>query len=236
MVNEVLGIIPAKGLSKGLPNKNLYHFCGKPLVQWAIEVSMRSRHIVRTVVSSDSNKILRLSRKLMADVIERPAELATDIASNESVIEHTVNYLSQTEGYRPDVLVLLQPTSPLRTCEDSDRAMELYFESGCSAVISGYELERNPLEEFLINDEGRLTAIMDDKYPFLPRQQLPRAFRPNGAIYIVKAELFMETHCLLTDDTKPFFMDKQKSIDIDTIEDLKAAAEFNQRCLLNSQA
>ena len=77
---------------------------------------------------------------------------------------------------------------------------------------------------------------MDDKYPFLPRQQLPRAFRPNGAIYIVKAELFMETHCLLTDDTKPFFMDKQKSIDIDTIEDLKAAAEFNQRCLLNSQA
>ena len=78
---------------------------------------MRSRHIVRTVVSSDSDKILRLSRKLRADVIERPAELATDIASNESVIEHTVNYLNQTEGYRPDVLVLLQPTSPLRTCE-----------------------------------------------------------------------------------------------------------------------
>lgn len=226
MGNEVLGIIPAKGRSKKLSDKNLHPLCGKALVSWTIEASIQSRHITRTVVSSDSDKILEVAKKAGADVIKRPQELAIDAASTESVIVHTVEYLRKAEEYKPDVLVLLQPTSPLRTYEDIDRAMELYLNSECSAVISGYELERNPLKEFLINDEGKLTAIMDEKFPFLPRQQLPRAFRPNGAIYIVKTDLFMQTHSLLTDNTKPFFMDKQKSIDIDSVDDLRVAENY----------
>lgn len=226
MGNEVLGIIPAKGHSKKLPNKNLHPLCGRALVSWTIEASIQSRHITRTVVSSDSNEILEVSRKLGADVIERPAELASDAASTESVIAHTVKHLSKTEGYSPDTLALLQPTSPLRTYEDIDKAIELYLNSECSAVISGYELERNPLKEFIINDRGRLTAIMDEKFPFLPRQQLPRTFRPNGAIYIIKTDLFMQTYSLLTDNTMPFFMDKQKSIDIDSIDGLRVAENY----------
>ena len=80
-----------------------------------------------------------------------------------------------------------------------------------------------------------MTAIIDNSYPFRPRQQLPPAFRPNGAIYIVKAELFRQTHCLLTDNTKPFFMNKQKSIDIDTLDDLNAAAKFYEQSTLRSR-
>lgn len=193
---------------------------------------MQSRHITHTIVSSDSDEILELSRKLGADVVERPRKLATDIASSESVVAHAVEHLYQMEGYRPDVLVLLQPTSPLRTHEDINEAMELYFNSGCSAVISGYELDRDLLKVFVINDEGRLAAPAGQNFPFLPRQQLPRVFQPNGAIYIVKADLFMQTHSLLTSDTRPFSMDKEKSIDIDNIEDLRIAERYLSQTLL----
>jgi CMP-N-acetylneuraminic acid synthetase len=235
MKKEILSVIPAKGHSKGLSNKNLYPFCGKALVEWAIEASLQSQFITRTVVSSDSREIIDLSKKLGANIIKRPSQLATSVASCENVMMHAVNYLRETEGYTPDVLILLQPTSPLRTYEDIDAAIELFFNKNCSAVISGYELQRNPLKEFLIDEEGKLTAIIDNSYPFRPRQQLPPAFRPNGAIYIVKAELFRQTHCLLTDNTKPFFMNKQKSIDIDTLDDLNAAAKFYEQSTLRSR-
>ena len=223
MTIRILSIIPAKGYSRGLPNKNLQPFCGKPLVQWTIEASIESRYITRTVVSSDSKKILGLSRELGAEAIERPGKLASDTASSESVVEHVLDHLRKTEGYRPETLILLQPTSPLRTSQDISAAMELYLGDECSAVISGYDLQRNPLKDFLINDQGSLTAIMNDTNPFLPRQLLPRAFRPNGAIYIVDANLFMQTQTLLTNNTKPFFMEKERSIDIDSIDDLKTA-------------
>jgi len=226
MKNKVLGIIPAKGRSNALPDKNLHPFCGKPLVQWTIEASMQSKYITRTVVSSDNKEIIALSQKCGADIIERPAELATDSATCQEAVLHCINCFRNLEEYEPEVLVLLQPTSPLRTRRDIDMAMELYFKSGSTAVISGYELDRNPLKEFLINDEGNLTAIMDDSYPFLSRQFLPRAFRPNGAIYIANADLFMKTESLLTNNTRPFFMDKQKSIDIDNMNDLKKAEKL----------
>ena len=226
MKNEILGIVTAKGRSTGLPNKNLHPFCGRPLLSWTIEASLRSRYVNRTVVSSETEKILKLSEGLGANVIERPLELATDTASSIAVMMHAVDYLKRTEDYKPDVLVLLQPTSPLRTCEDIDNSIELYLGSKCSAVISGYEPRKNPLKDLLINDDGRLAAIMDEKFPFSPRQQLPRAFRPNGAIYIVDAGLFVKSQSLLTDDTKPFFMDEPRSIDIDNIEDLQAAEDY----------
>lgn len=220
---EVLSIIPAKGKSKGLPGKNLHTLCNKPLVGWTIEASIRSRYITRTIVSSESPDVLEFSTRAGADIIERPHELASDTASIESVIEHTVNYLCNTEDYRPETLILLQPTSPLRTSKDINAAMELYLGNECSAVISGYELQRNPLKEFLINDQGSLTAIINNTNPFLPRQLLSRAFRPNGAIYIIDTNLFMQTQTLLTNNTKPFFMEKERSIDIDNIKDLKTA-------------
>jgi len=225
MLDEILGIVPAKGASRGLPGKNLRLLCEKPLIQWTIEASMCSRHVTRTVVSSDSHEILGLASELGAEVIERPEDYATDEASSESVIRHSLEHLEANEGYRPDAIVLLQPTSPLRTAEQIDGALELYLRGECTAVISGYELGRNPLKEFLIGDDGMLGAILEDRFPFLPRQQLPRAFRPNGAIYIVWTDLFRQTGSLLTDQTMPFYMNEEVSIDIDTIEDLIACEE-----------
>ena len=229
MSQEVLGIIPARANSKRLRKKNLQMLCGKPLLQWSIEAALHCRHITRTVVTSDGEDILELAESPGAETIRRPAELATDTADSLGVIKHTVDYLSQKDGYRPDILVLLQPTSPLRTSEDVDLAMTLYLDTKATAVISGYELERNPVREFLLSPDGRLNAIIDDSYPFAPRQDLPRAFRPNGAIYIINTHLFKKTGSLLTDRTMPFYMAKEASIDIDEMEDLVAAERYMRR-------
>ena len=223
MKNKVLGIITAKGQSRGLPNKNLHSFCGKPLIWWTIKAAKNSKYITKTVVSSECSKILTMSRGYGVDTVERPKELARDNTTSASVIKQVVNYLRDAEGYSPEILVLLQPTSPLRSEEDIDNALELYFQSSCSAVISGYKLQRNPLKDFLLNEDGTLSTILDDGSAFLPRQELPQAFRPNGAIYIIDAPLFMQTQTLLTNNTKPFFMEKERSIDIDNIKDLKTA-------------
>lgn len=187
---------------------------------------MRSRYTTRTIVSSDSDEVLTVANQFGADVIKRPSELASDTASCASVMKHALNYLLETEGYKPDVLVLLQPTSPLRDNEDIDGALDLYFSSGSTAVISGYELQRNPLKEFLIEDDGNLSAILDDRNPFMARQELPRAFHPNGAIYIIERDIFMQTESLLTDNTRPFFMTKDSSADIDGLDDLKLAEKY----------
>jgi len=231
MSDEILSIIPAKGTSKALPNKNIYPLCDRPLVCWTIEASLQLASVTRTVVSSDSDRILEIAAASGADTLKRPAELATDGATSESVLEHVLDHLSATEGYRPDVLLLLQPTSPLRTADDIDQAVRLYSETGASAVISGYEPDHNPLKDFLVAPDGTLRSILNDDHPFMPRQQLSRAFRPNGAIYLIKADFFLSTHRLLTDNTIPFYMDRRRSIDIDTLDDLLAAETYIRRLL-----
>ncbi|MBN2592365.1 MAG: acylneuraminate cytidylyltransferase family protein [Sedimentisphaerales bacterium] len=233
MSKEILGIITARANSKRLPGKNLRLLYGKPLLQWTVDASLGSHHITRTVVTSDGEDILKFSESLGSEIIRRPDELATDTAGSLDVIRHTVDYLNQENGYWPDILVLLQPTSPLRTCEDIDSALKFYFQANATAVISGYELERNPLREFLVSPEGKLKAIIDDSYPFAPRQHLPRTFHPNGAIYIIDTNSFMTLNSLLTDQTIPFFMDPERSIDIDNINDLMAAEDYLKNALMH---
>ena len=234
MTPEILSIIPAKGVSHGLPGKNLRLLADKPLVQWTIESSLQCSGVRRTIVSSDSHEILGLAEEVGAEVVERPRELASDTASSESVVEHVLDFLRLRDNYEPEAFILLQPTSPLRTSGHIEGALMLYLSGSCTAVISGYELERSPLKEFLIGEDGKLGAILDDRHPFLPRQQLPRAFRPNGAIYIVKTELFKRSGSLLTDQTAPFYMDEKLSIDIDTIQDMVDAEECLMRVPVES--
>jgi CMP-N-acetylneuraminic acid synthetase len=234
MYSEILSVIPAKGNSKGLPNKNTYPFSDRPLLCWTIDASLQSQCVTRTIVSSDSDRILEVAAASGADTLKRPAELATDTATSESVLIHVLDHLLAAEGYRPDVLLLLQPTSPLRTSGDIDQIVNLYNQSRASAVISGYEPDHNPLKDFLVAPDGTLRAVLNDNHPFMPRQQLPRAFRPNGAIYLIKADLFLSTHRLLTDNTVPFYMDRRRSIDIDTLDDLLAAEAYMKSLVLHT--
>jgi CMP-N,N'-diacetyllegionaminic acid synthase len=224
---RILSIIPARGGSKGIPKKNITNIAGKPLIAWTIEASLRSRFDVRTVVSSDDDEILNISKKLGAETVKRPRHLAKDSSPTVPVIAHVIEHLKKTKNYKPDIVLLLQPTSPLRDEHDIDEALELLLASGnASAIISVHELPHHPLKSFTSKKNGYLQGLVNNKYPFMPRQNLPRAFNPNGALYAIKAASFIRNKKLLTRKTLPFFMPLNKSIDIDTIDDINEAEKI----------
>ena len=223
----IVSIITARGGSKGIPRKNIALVAGRPLIDYTIQASLGSHFITETYVTSDSDEILAVAGQSGARTIKRPAELATDTASSESAILHAIEQIKAEKGHCPDIFILLQPTSPLRDSDDIDSAFETFFKTKANALISGTEPAVNPLKQMIVSEDGTLKTLTDDpSVPFKARQLLPRAFEPNGAIYIIKTELFLKTELLIGDRTIPFYMDASKSLDIDTPQDLKEAAEL----------
>lgn len=215
---KVLAIIPARGGSKGIPRKNVIPFLGKPLIQWSIDAALDSKIITDVVVTSDDDEILELSRKtLNVKTIKRPKELAEDDSRTEPVLIHA---LESIKNIKYDYLVLLQPTSPLRNANHIDKAFYKLKELNANSLISVCYMEHHPYKSFRINEKGFLEGIINNDFPFSPRQELPKTVRANGAIYIIKVETFIEKKILLTSETTFFEMSKENSLDIDTIEDL----------------
>jgi len=224
---KIVSIIPARGGSKGLPGKNIIDLAGKPLIAWTIEASLKSKYITKTIVSSDNNNILEISKKFGVETIKRPDELALDTTPTEPVIEHVLKSLENIEQY--DYLILLQPTSPLRDEKDIDSAIKLLIQKKVSALISTKEIDNKILKAFKNNENGYLEGIANNKYPFMRRQDLPKTFMPNGAIYIVSVKDFLKTKRLFTDKTISFEMSEEKSFDIDTKEDLNKCNDILNR-------
>jgi CMP-N,N'-diacetyllegionaminic acid synthase len=217
---KILSIIPARGGSKGLLKKNIYPLNGKPLIAYTIEASIKSGVITKTIVSSENDEILNIAKQFGAEILVRPDEISSDLASSESVIEHVIKTLqNKNENY--DILVLLQPTSPLRNSEDIKQAIELFLNYEALSLISVYEPLHTPYKSFKLNENGFLCGLLDNKTPFLRRQDLPKTFMPNGAIYITYCDLFLETQSLFSDKTIPFVMNENNSIDVDTKEDIE---------------
>ncbi len=218
---KILGIIPARGGSKGIPRKNIIKVAGKPLMAWAIDAAKNSKYINRVVVSSEDKEILSIAQKHGAEAIKRPSHLATDNASFEPLIFQVMEYLKKKDGYIPDILVYLQPTSPLRDVSDIDQAIQKLLDGKAQAIISVYELEKKYLKTFITDKNGRLKGAVNDRYPFMNRQKLPNVYMPNGAIYVITRKTFIKTGQLFSDKTLPFVMSLEKSFDLDTMEDLK---------------
>ncbi len=223
MNKRVLSIIPARGGSKGIPRKNIVNLSGEPLIAWTINESLKSKYISKTIVSSDDNEILHISKKYGADTIKRPADLSNDFSTSESVATHVLKDLS-SHNEEFDVLVLLQPTSPLRTFSDIDKALDILFNNDkATAVISGYNLDNKFLKAFSMNSSGMLSDDINKDYTFVRRQDLPKMFMPNGAIYIANIESFINEGGFYTNNTLPYEMSKENSLDIDTFTDLSLA-------------
>jgi CMP-N,N'-diacetyllegionaminic acid synthase len=216
MTKKVLAIIPARGGSKGLPQKNILDLAGKPLIAWTIEATLNSKYITKTIVSSDDNEILNISKEYGAYTLKRPNEFATDTASSEVVVRHTIESIDEKFDY----IVLLQPTSPLRDVENINNAFENLFKENATALISVCEIDNKILKAFKENKDGFIEGISNNKYPFLRRQDLPKTYLSNGAIYIIKVDEFMKNNSFYTDKTISFVMNEIKSLDIDSIEDL----------------
>ena len=204
-----------------MPRKNIIDLAGKPLIAWTIDASLNSKYITKTVVSSDDAEILAIARRYGADALMRPDALATDTSSSQEVVEHAINSLSEPYDY----VILLQPTSPLRDSMAIDDAFELFFQSDASALISVREIDSKILKAFKENELGYIEGISNNEYPFTRRQDLPKTYMSNGAIYIVKVDEFMKNSTLFTNKTISYLMNDVKSLDIDTVDDLKKARE-----------
>ena len=225
MTKRILSIIPARGGSKGLPRKNIIDLAGKPLIAWTIEASISSKYITKTIVSSDDDEILEVSKKYGSEIVRRPDNLASDTATSESGVEHVIDYLKSI-GEEFDLIILLQPTSPLRTFSDINRAFEIVFDSDATALISVTEIDNKFLKSFKENSNGFLKSVSNNEYPFMRRQDLPITYIGNGAIYIIMMDEFMKKLSFLTDRTAPYIMDVAKSLDIDTFSDVQKASDI----------
>lgn len=225
MKNKILAIIPARGGSKGLPRKNIIDLAAKPLISYTIEASLNSKYITKTIVSSDDDETLNISKQYGADIIKRPDNLALDTTASEPVTKHAIEELKK-DNQEFDYLVLLQPTSPLRDTENIDNAFNILFESEATALISVCEINNKILKAFKEKKDGFIEGVSNNKYPFMRRQDLPKTYISNGAIYIVKVDEFMKNTSFFTDKTISYIMDEVTSMDIDSKEDLDKVKEY----------
>lgn len=216
-----MSIIPARGGSKGVPKKNIRLIAGKPLIHYTIRASLESKYINHTVVSTDNNDIASIAKSEGATVIKRPDEISRDDSPTMDVILHALEQC-EIQGIHPAIVVLLQPTSPLRTSSDIDAAVELYQQCECDSVISIVEANHPPQWNMVI-DGSYLQPLFDQKSFKLRRQDLPKTYLPNGAIYIASVATLIKNHSFDCQKTKPYIMSAEKSIDIDNEFDLYLA-------------
>jgi len=224
-----LAIIPARGGSKRLPRKNLLNLSGKPLITWSIKAGLNSKYIDNIVVTSDDEKILRLSIELGVGARKRPDYLASDTASTFDAVKDVINNM---DNY--DYIVLLQPTSPLRTEKHIDEAIELLETNSADAVISVCELEHSPLWANVLPVDGNMTGFLRSEIVNKRSQDLEPFYSPNGAIYICKLDkLLTEEGFFIKDKIFAYKMDKNTSVDIDEeIDFLLAEVLFNYTSIL----
>lgn len=225
---KFISLIPARSGSKGIIGKNTVNLLGKPLLAWSIEASLNSKYISKTIVSSDDNNILNIAKQFKADTLMRPKELASDSSTSEAVVEHLLRTLDE-EVKLYDYLILLQATSPLRDSNDIDDSIKKLLNSNATALISVFKDESKILKAFKENDDGYIEGISNNEYPFSRRQDLPPVYMSNGAIYIIKIAEFLKTKKLFTDKTTLYEMSKEKSLDIDTLEDLEKIKIYMQK-------
>lgn len=226
MMNEkkILAVITARGGSKGIPQKNIKVLLGKPLIAYSIQTALQSKTLTKIIVSTDDETIAHVSKQYGADVpFLRPKYLASDTATSLSVLQHAVSYLEEKEDFSADIIVCLQPTSPLRSVEDIDQAVTLCLSSGADSVVSLCQVEHHPywMKKLVAGSVYPLMEIDDEEYP--RRQDLPPVYQLNGAIYVTRRKVLLEEESLLGKHTLPYIMPQERSIDIDTPIDFKIA-------------
>lgn len=224
MAFRVLGVITARGGSKGLPGKNIRPFHGKPLLAWTIEDAKGSKLLTRCILSTDDEAIAEVGREFGADMpFMRPDEYATDTATSMQVMQHALTKLREESGEEYDAAMFLQPTSPLRTPEDIDASIRLMIETGCDSVMSMVKLTNFTRYNLKKIEQGRIYPLIDDEGSITKqRQTQPDAYKRNGAIYLTKTSL-LEKGEMFGEDSRAYVMSPERSVDIDTILDFEYA-------------
>ena len=216
----LLGLITARGGSKSVPKKNIRVVGGKPLIVWTISSARASTYLDRLILSSDDGEIIRVAQENGCEVpFKRDPELATDETPSMDVV---LDALKRCPGF--DWVVLLQPTSPLRRAEDIDRAIDTCMTLDAPACVSVSEVEQSPYWMFHLTN-SRLTPVLDE--PIIERRQdLPKVYALNGAIYVANVSWLTQQKSFLTPNTVAYEMPSERSLDIDTENDFDLLARL----------
>ncbi len=218
---KILAIIPARGGSKGIKNKNIKKFAGKPLLSYAIKVAQSSKFINRIMVSTESEEIARVAKKYGAEVpFLRPMELAQDNSKVSDAIVHLLDNLRSNEGYEPDYIVLLQTTSPMREVNDVDGAIATLLEKqdNADAILS---ICRTEQLLFTLNETGCLQLVSSEEFlKTSNRQELPKTYKCDGSmVYVIKTKTFLEKKTFLPPRTLGYAIPRWRAVDLDDPED-----------------
>jgi len=214
----VLGLIPARGGSKGVPRKNIKPLRGRPLLAYTAEAALSSRRLSRVILSTEDEEIAEVGRGCGLEVpFLRPVELARDETPTLPVAQHAVRFL-EAQGERFDAICLLQPTNPLRSADDIDACIRLLEDSGADAVITTLPVpeEYNPHWVYFLDDHGTLYLSTSEAEPIPRRQELPRAFHREGSVYVTRREILMERNSFYGARLLGYEMDSHRCVNIDT--------------------
>jgi CMP-N,N'-diacetyllegionaminic acid synthase len=224
---EVLAVIPARGGSEGIANKNIRPVIGKPLITHTIEHAKQASVVTRVVVSTDDKQIADIAREHAAEVIERPSEISGSRATSESALLHTLDYLEQRESYIPDLVVFLQCTSPIRRPDDIDRAVDTLIREEADSLLSVV-----PSHTFIWRKANGEAQSFNYDYRQRPRRQdRSSEYTENGSIYVFKPWVIAKLNNRLGGKIALHVMDKVSALDIDTPEDLERCECLMSRLL-----
>jgi len=209
---KILAVITARAGSKRLPNKNILDLAGKPLIAWTIEAALKSKYIDKLIVSTDSEQIADISKQFGAEVpFIRPKELSSDTVDSISVLKHAIEFHKNEFYY----VILLQPTSPLRTVNDIDKALKM-LNSKTKAVVSVCETNHSPLWSNILPEDLSMTNFIRPEVKGKRSQDLPIYYRLNGAVYISEISYLERNNGFIGSKTRAYIMPKERSIDVDT--------------------
>ncbi|MGQ0542990.1 MAG: acylneuraminate cytidylyltransferase family protein [Blastocatellia bacterium] len=226
-MNRILGLIPARGGSKGVPRKNIRILNGKPLLAYTAEAGLAAKTLTRVVLSTEDEEIAKIGRDCGLDVpFMRPANLAEDNTPSLAVVRHALETLS-LNGDNYDAICLLQPTNPFRRSDDIDECVRLFNRTEATCVISVLQVphEHNPKWVYFNSDDGRLAISTGDSEPIPRRQDLPTAFHRDGSVYVSSCETVLGKNSLYGDKVFGYEIDNAFSANIDTEQDWQKAEQ-----------
>ena len=223
--NKVLAIIPARSGSKGLKNKNIKTFCKKPLIFWAIKAAKKSKLIDKIIVSTDSRKIKKICKDFDVDVpFLRPKKISQDNSKSIELIVHAINYFKKKSQFY-NYVILLEPTSPLTSNTDIDKAIRTLYKKRKSAdaiVGVSQNINKHPINNVRVNSRGHIKPYQK-KLTFVRRQNLDKLYYFDGSLYVSKTHTLIRKKSFYHNRTLGFVTPKWKSIEIDDLTDFIAA-------------
>ncbi|MBL7196733.1 MAG: acylneuraminate cytidylyltransferase family protein [Candidatus Omnitrophica bacterium] len=228
--DKIIAIIPARGGSKGIPEKNIKDLLGKPLIAYTIEAALKCEDLDRIIVSTDDEKIAKIARKYGAEVpFMRPKELAEDdIPAIPYVIRHAVKELKRSENFNVDIIAMLQPTSPLRGTKYINSAIEKLIDTKCDWAVTVSKASPHPFRMKRMK-EDKLVPLFEAEDIWVQRQDFPPIYHLNGAVYVTWRNVIMEKEVFQDKDWRGIIMEEEDAIDIDTLTDFLVAESILKR-------